>query len=557
MSYTTQLPQHNSTSRLQNQAPACPRQPSSPHLPGLRSQLQRNDTASRPDRRHRQQLRQLRQVVLNAVRADQQGQQTDSSTLQLISEITSRVDEAHNSLLERSSRADGYVDPGADSELKSKVYKSIESLSAGLLERETEVRLLLLAALCGEHLVMLGPPGTAKSELARRLSGLTSGTYFERLLTRFSVPEELFGPLSMRGLENDLYERQIDGYLPTAEVAFVDEIFKANSAILNALLTLLNERLFDNGSKRIDVPLLCLVGASNELPESEELDALYDRFLLRRSVSQVSAAQLTTLARLAAGRAGPPPVSNASSNGAGPMPASAPGLAIEDFRGTRAASREAVDVPDGVIDLLTDLRNWLQDKAEPPIYISDRRFMKSIQLLQVAAFADGRDEVNAFDCLLLEFVYGNRPDDAQKVRQRVLDIISSDPGLQQTELVFLGLFGRACRVLESPESQEVAEVQQEVTDLVQLLTSRQGELASMLNGFPQLRSTIWFSEASQQAAVQSLTPQMTENRGKVEDLLREAMLLQEAVTQRIAASALEKLLPRRFKQYQKGIGSRA
>jgi MoxR-like ATPase len=83
--------------------------------------------------------------------------------------------------------------------------------------------------------------------------------------------------------------RKTDGYLPTAEVAFVDEIFKANSAILNALLTLLNERLFDNGNQRLPVPLLCLVGASNELPESEELDALYDRFLIRRTVAQVSA----------------------------------------------------------------------------------------------------------------------------------------------------------------------------------------------------------------------------------------------------------------------------
>ena len=139
MSYTTQLSQHTSTSRQHEQTPACPRQPSSPQLPGLRSQPQRHCQAPLSDRQRRQQLRALRQVVLQAVRADQQGQQTDSSTLQLISEITSRVDEAHNSLLERSSRADGYADPGADNELKSKVYKSIESLSEGLLERETEV----------------------------------------------------------------------------------------------------------------------------------------------------------------------------------------------------------------------------------------------------------------------------------------------------------------------------------------------------------------------------------------------------------------------------------
>lgn len=147
-------------------------------------------------------------------------------------------------------------------ELSDKIRKATKMLEEGLIERESQVRLLLLAAFCSEHLLLLGPPGTAKSEIGRRLSAFTQGQYFERLLTRFSVPEELFGPLSMVGLEKDMYIRKIDGYLPTARVAFVDEIFKANSAILNSLLTILNERLFDNGNERIEVPLLCLVGAS-------------------------------------------------------------------------------------------------------------------------------------------------------------------------------------------------------------------------------------------------------------------------------------------------------
>jgi MoxR-like ATPase len=181
----------------------------------------------------------------------------------------------------------GALDVGA---LKPKLRAAIEAMQTGLVERDTEVRLLLLAALAQEHVLYIGPPGTAKSEIGRRMSRLISGPYFERLLTRFSVPEELFGPLSMRALEADQYVRQTRGYLPEAEVAFIDEIFKANSAILNTLLTILNERLFDNGSSRSGVPLLSLVGASNELPESEELDALYDRFLVRRSVRQVSAA---------------------------------------------------------------------------------------------------------------------------------------------------------------------------------------------------------------------------------------------------------------------------
>mmetsp|Transcript_40685 Transcript_40685/g.90451 ORF Transcript_40685/g.90451 Transcript_40685/m.90451 type:complete len:362 (+) Transcript_40685:81-1166(+) len=202
--------------------------------------------------------------------------------------MQSILKDLNSSLAQSRGPANGLGAPGLSSEVKTKLQNAIRMMQEGLVERDTEVRLLLLAAMAGEHILLIGPPGTAKSEVGRRLNKLIRGTYFERLLTRFSVPEELFGPLSMRALEEDKYVRQTRGYLPEAEVAFIDEIFKANSAILNTLLTLINERLFDNGSQRVRVPLISVVGASNELPESEELDALYDRFLVRRQVKQVT-----------------------------------------------------------------------------------------------------------------------------------------------------------------------------------------------------------------------------------------------------------------------------
>ena len=146
---------------------------------------------------------------------------------------------------------------------RARLQALIDQLGEGLLERDAAVRLTLLAALAGEHVLLIGPPGTAKSALARRLQQAFPGApYFERLLTRFSTPEELFGPLSLKALEDDRYERLTEGFLPTAGIAFLDEVFKANSAILNALLTLLNEREFDNGTQRVKTPLVAVVAAS-------------------------------------------------------------------------------------------------------------------------------------------------------------------------------------------------------------------------------------------------------------------------------------------------------
>jgi MoxR-like ATPase len=309
----------------------------------------------------------------------------------------------------------------------------IDTLEQGLIERGQCVRLCLLAALAGEHSLLIGPPGTAKSELARRLhAAFRDARYFERLLTRFSVPEELFGPLSIKALEEDRYERHTDGFLPDASIAFIDEVFKANSAILNALLTLLNEREFDNGAGRQRCPLISAIGATNEVPEDEVGEAFFDRFLVRLPVAAVSTESFGALLDAGRGREWQAP---------------GPELSLEASDLARLAGAAAVvSVPDEFVAVLAELRRHF---AELPIQVSDRRWVKIVWLLRVAAASEGRPSVTLWDLLLLPWL--TAPDAPRQAA--VADWLAARLGVREAFSP-----ARLTRVVEAFEAQLEAEL---------------------------------------------------------------------------------------------------
>lgn len=301
--------------------------------------------------------------------------------------------------------------------LKQRVGLLLQQLGQGLYEKETELGLGLLAALAGESILLLGPPGIAKSMVSRRLSSaFVCARTFEYLMSRFSTPDEIFGPVSISRLkECDCYERATDGYLPWADVAFLDEIWKAGPAIQNTLLTIINEKRYLNGNRMMQVPLKLLVAASNELPtQGEGLEALWDRFLVR--VMSQPIGQEGNFRKMLKGD---------------PLPASPWGgeaFTEEEYTEVQQMAAE-VTVPDEVLDVIQVIRQRLKDVAidgedvHRTLYVSDRRWKKIVGLMRTAAVMHDRKEVQVADLMVAVPCLWNEPEEVVSIARIVAEAI--------------------------------------------------------------------------------------------------------------------------------------
>jgi MoxR-like ATPase len=309
------------------------------------------------------------------------------------------------------------------------------TLNAHFLDKQEIIRLLIISAIAGEHMVLIGPPGTAKSAIIRMFARLLDARYFEYLLTRFTEPNELFGPVDIKEFREGRYVRRSENMLPSAEIVFLDEIFKSNSAILNSLLTIINERKFTSGPQVMDVPLISLFAASNEAPNDDNLSAMFDRFLLRvlsenldsYHFHELLARGVANEIRLMTGR---------------PAPGGAPGrpdlirpvLSARQLRDLQQNFDRVMVFPD---EFMAKYKGLIFQIRSEGVTVSDRRAVKLLKLFAASALFDGRPSVCDGDFFILRHIWNNL-DQAELLSEIVNPVVDAYYREHPDERRFIG-----------------------------------------------------------------------------------------------------------------------
>jgi MoxR-like ATPase len=298
--------------------------------------------------------------------------------------------------------------------LRDDLNAVIGEVAAEYHERDTETRMIVVGILARQHTLLLGPPGTGKSAIVRELtSRITAGRYWEILLSKFTAPSAIFGPVDVAALAQGSYRQILDGHATTATIAFVDEIFKCSSAALNSMLAYLNERLYhpESGGTPITCPLVSAVCASNELGEDEATAALYDRLLIRMEVDYLAEPDsFDRLLRSAVTR----------TNGQAPARTT---VELTDLTEITTTEVPAVELSPAVIAAIRDLRADLRQKE---ITSSDRRWKQAVRVLQAAAWLAGRDHIEADDLSVLTHVLWDVPSNKTTVAKVIRAYLGSD-----------------------------------------------------------------------------------------------------------------------------------
>lgn len=301
------------------------------------------------------------------------------------------------------------------SKIRADLNKVIKQVAGEYHERDQETRMIVTGVLAGQHTLLLGPPGTGKSALVREItSRITSARYWEILLSKFTAPSAIFGPVDVAALAQGSYRQVFDGHATTAHIAFVDEIFKCSSAALNSMLAFLNERVYhpEAGGAAVACPLVSAVCASNELSEDDEATAaLYDRLLIRMEVDYLSQpASFDQLLRSAV----------TAPNGSAPARTT---VELGDLQAVMTSEVPAVELSQSVIGAIRDLRADLRQRE---IISSDRRWKQAVRVLQAAAWLAGRDHVSADDLEVLTHVLWDVPATKPTVAKVIRNYLGSD-----------------------------------------------------------------------------------------------------------------------------------